>query len=167
MVLAVVTIVGGGGAWAYANAQMEGRLASVRNEARAIGYARGGRLPTNQEVEAQVRAIAEAQHVGLEGLSVQMRTERGIGGIGNLVPQLGESLTGTTRVYEIRATGTTSALAWSLTEPLAVDLSLRNSVRVRAEGGGGSVQPRMPTQGASTDVHGGLSDEETGARYGQ
>jgi hypothetical protein len=167
MVAALLALVGGGGAWAYANAQMEGRLASVRNEARAIGYARGGNLPTNREVEAQVRTIAEAHRVELTALTVQMRTERGLGGIAHLAPQLAESLTGTTRVYEIRATGTTRSIAWSLTEPLEVDLSLRSSVRVRADGGGGSVRPRMPSPGASTDVHGGLSDEETGARYAQ
>ncbi len=165
MVLVVLGLIGGGGAWAYSSSQMSGRLASVRNEARVIGYARGGRMPTNAEVEAQVRAIAEVHHVEIAELTVLSRTERGLGAMGERAPQLNESLTGTTRVYEIRATGTTSEMLWSTTEPLEIDLSLRSSVRVRASGGGGTVRPTITTPGVSTDVHGGLSDEETGERH--
>ncbi|MBN8609758.1 MAG: hypothetical protein J0L92_04210 [Deltaproteobacteria bacterium] len=166
MVLVGLVIAGGLGAWGYASSKMEGRLASVRNESRVIGYGRGGRMPTNREVEEQVQLIAVAHQVEAQGVTVQIHTERGLGGIGHLAPQLGESLTGTTRIYEIRGTLTTRELLWSLTEPLEIDLSLRSSVRVRAEGGGGSVRPGTPSTGVSTDVHGGLSPEETGVTYG-
>ncbi|MBX7191445.1 MAG: hypothetical protein K1X94_05280 [Sandaracinaceae bacterium] len=166
MVLAGLAVIAGLGAWAYASSVLEGRLAAVRNEAREIGYARGGRLPTQAEVEAAVQASALAHEVTLEGLTAHPHDEEGLGGIGHLAPQLGATLQGRRRVYEIRATATTHRLLWTLTEPIEVDLSLRSSVSVRP-GGGSSVRPRIEAPGASTDVHGGLSPEEWDVRVAE
>lgn len=161
MVLAAVGVLAGLGAWGYASATMEGRLADVRNGARAIGYARGGRLPTNPQVREQVEALALAHGVQLTGLTVQAHEADGFGPVGSLAPQLGSTLQGRQRVYEIRATGSTRALFWSLTEPIDVDLSLRSSVTIRPSGPG--ARPGTHDPGASTDLHGGLtSDEDLG-----
>lgn len=155
------------GGWMWASATMASRLAAVRNESRAIGYARGGRLPTNEDVETQVRSIAATHEVTLEDVRVTARNEQGLGPIAARVPQLGAALTGTTRVYAIEATATTHALLWSAREPISVELSLRSQVQVQVRGGsGGSVRPGEGV-GASTDVHGGVSAEEIGVRYGQ
>jgi hypothetical protein len=161
MVLGVLAVIGGLGAWGYASMTMEGRLADVRNEARAIGFARGGRLPSNPQVREQVEAIALAHRVQLTGLTVQAHEAEGFGPVGSLVPQLGATLQGRQRVYEVRATATTRALLWSLTEPLEVDLSLRASVTTRPSES--TVRPRVRDPGVSTDEHGGLtSDDDLG-----
>lgn len=165
MVLVAIAALGGLGAWGYASATMEGRLSDVRNEARAIGHARGGRLPTSPQVRQQVEAIALAHRVELTGLTVRTREEEGLGPIGSLAPQLSASLQGRQRVYEIRATGTTRHMLWSLTESIEVDLSLRMSVSVRpAES---TVRPTIRDPGVSTDLHGGLSGDEIDVRYGR
>ena len=161
MVLAVMGVLGGLGAWGYASMTMEGRLSDVRNEARAIGHARGGRLPTNPEVREQVEAIALAHRVELSGLTIRAHEAEGFGPVGSLVPQLGATLQGRQRVYEIRATGTTRAMLWSLTEPIEVDLSLRMSVSTRPSES--TVRPGLRDPGVSTGEHGGLtSDDDLG-----
>lgn len=141
---------------------MEGRLADVRNEVRAIGYARGGRLPTDAEVRAQVETIAAAHRVALEALSVTSREEAGLGGIAAHVPQLSQALSGRQRVYTIRATGRTRAAVFSLTEPIEVELSLRAAVELR--GPGRARGPDVSAPGASVDVHGGLRPDEIDVR---
>jgi len=160
--LAGLLVVSGGGGWAYATATMKGRLASVRNESMQIGYARGGHLPTERQVREQVEGIAAAHRVELTGLSVHAHDEQGLGRVTSLAPQLTTGLTGTLRVFDIRATATTQELLWTITEPVEVDLNLRSSVSIRGsdQGGTGTVRPRIPTPGVSTDVHGGqgLSD---------
>jgi hypothetical protein len=165
MVLAVLAVLGGLGAWGYASMTMEGRLADVRNEARAIGFARGGRLPTNPQVREQVEAIALAHRVELTGLTVQAQEAEGFGPVGSLVPQLGSTLQGRQRVYEIRATATTRALLWSLTEPVEVDLSLRASVTTRPSES--TVRPSVRDPGVSTDEHGGLTSDDDMGRAGR
>lgn len=158
MVLVALALVGGGGAWGYASVKMHGRLADVRNESRQIGFARGGAVPSSRQVEAQVRTIAETHHVELAGLHVTAHDAEGLGPIEGRVPALGATLAGRIRVYEIRGTATTHALAWTVVEPLEVDLTLRTSVTVR--GGESTVRPQIHAPGVSTDVHGGLSADE-------
>lgn len=158
MVLVALALVAGGGAWAYASAKMHGRLADVRNEAHQLGFARGGAIPTSRQVEEQVRTIAEAHQVELADLHVTSHDEEGLGPIEARVPALGATLAGRVRIYEIRGTATTQELAWTLVEPLEVDLTLRTSVTVR--GGESTVRPQIHAPGVSTDVHGGLSADE-------
>lgn len=165
MVLAVVATIGGLGAWGYATATMEGRLADVRNASRAIGFSRGGRLPTNPQVREQVEAIAVAHGVELTNLTVQAHEAEGFGPVGSLVPQLGSTLAGRQRVYEIRATGTTRVLVWSLSEPIEVDLSLRASLTTRPSES--TVRPGARDPGVSTDEHGGLTSDEDLGRAGR
>lgn len=157
MTLCALLLVAGGGGWAYATATMKGRLASVRNESMQIGYAQGGHLPNERQVRQQVEGIAAAHRVELTGLTVHAHDEQGLGRATSLAPQLATTLTGTLRVYDIRATGTTHELLWTLTEPVEVDLNLRSSVSIRSvdHGATGTVRPRIPTPGVSTDVHGG------------
>ncbi len=147
MVLVALLAIGGGGAWAWASATMHGRLADVRNESRQIGYGRGGRLPSEAQVREQVELIAAMHEVSLEGLEVSMHEEEGLGGIAARVPQLGESLTGRLRVYDIRAYASTHALGFTLTEPLGVTLQLRASVSARVPG---RPEVRVPGSGVSS-----------------
>ena len=153
-------VVGGGAGWLYATATMKGRLASVRNESMQIGYAQGGHLPTERQVRVQVEGIAAAHQVELGNLTVHAHDEQGLGRAASLAPQIAAGLTGTLRVFDIRATGTTHELLWSITEPIEVDLNLRTSVSIRGGTGTGTVRPTISTPGVSTDVHGGqgLSD---------
>jgi hypothetical protein len=157
MVLAVLAALGGLGAWGHASATMEGRLADVRNDARSIGFSRGGRLPSVAEVRAQVEAIALARGVELDALAIETREAEGLGPVGSLAPQLAGALTGRQRVYAIRATGTTHAMIWTLSEPIEVDLSLRMSVSARPAGG---ARFDAAGPGASTDERGGLVRED-------
>jgi len=164
MTAAALLAISGGAGWAYATATMKGRLASVRNESMQIGYAQGGRLPTERQVRTQVEGIAAAHQVELGSLTVHAHDEQGLGRVTSLAPQLATGLTGTLRVFDIRATGTTHALLWSITEPIEVDLNLRTSVSIRGpergRTGAGTGRPTISTPGVSTDVHGGqgLSD---------
>lgn len=161
MVLAVLLALGGLGGWAWASATMEGRLAAVRNEARAIGHARGGRLPSDREVRDQVEAIAAQHRVTLAALEVSSHEEEGLGRVAARVPGIGQTLSGRMRVYDIRASATTHELVFSLTEPLEVPLELRASAGLRARPG---ARPELEAPGASTDVHGGLSPDESGVQ---
>ena len=157
MVLVAVLVVAGGGGWAWSSATMSGRFAAVRNESMQIGYARGGRIPTDALVRTQVEGIAAAHRVTLSELTVRSHTEQGLGRATSLAPQLGAALSGTLRVFEIRATATTSELLWSRTEPIDVRLNLRTSVTLRGPSDGtGSVRPDIRPPGVSTDVHGGV-----------
>lgn len=162
IILALVATVAGLGGWAWATATMEGRLANVRNEARRIGYARGGHLPTDAQVREQVEAIAAAHQVTLDALSVTSREEAGLGGIAARVPQLAGTLSGRVRVYAIRGTGRTRSLVFSRTEPIEIELSLRAAVEQQAPGRARG--PGVEASGASVDVHGGLRPEEIDVR---
>jgi hypothetical protein len=165
MVLVAVLTVAGLGGWAWASATMEGRLAAVRNESRAIGYARGGRLPTDREVRDRVDAIAAQHRVTLTGLEVTSHEEEGLGRVAARVPGIGQTLAGRLRVYDVRASATARELVFSLTEPLEVALELRAAVGMRS---GSGAHPAIEAPGASTDVHGGLrpEDYEQGSQRG-
>lgn len=157
MVLVALGVVAGGAGWAWSSATMSGRFASVRNESMQIGPARGGRPPTDAQVRTQVEGIAAAHAVTLSDLTVRSHDEQGLGRAASLAPQLGSALTGTLRVYEIRASATTRELLWSQTEPIDVRLNLRTSVTLRGRSDGtGSVRPDVRSPGVSTDVHGGV-----------
>ncbi len=157
--VAILAGLGALGAWVDARVTTSARLRDVRVEVRAIGYARGGRLPTNAEVEDEVRAIARAHEVTLSSLEVSSHDEAGLGPIGALVPQLGRTIGGTSRVYAIRASGSTSMLGLSRTEAIEVDLPLRAEAHV-LDPRGGAAAP------ADDALHGRVDPSELDTRYG-
>lgn len=159
-VVSIVLLAGLGllGLWAYAYVLTTTQLREVRVGARAIGYARGGRLPTDAEVEAQLRSLAEARDVVLRDVSVASHDEGGLGPIAGRVPALGGVLGGTTRVYEIRAQGTARAFGFSREEPIEVELPLRGETHViDPRGGGGARDLRLELRRQ------GLEPEELGS----
>ena len=153
-VLLVLLALGGAAAWVWADITMRDRLVAVRNEAIGMDPPRGFRLPSETEVGAEVERIAAAHEVVLEGLTVQAHDEDGVGPAAARIP----GIRGRMRVYDIRATGSTSALFFSRTEAIEVAASMRLSVEIAPSG----ARPGITTSTPSVDIYGGLSAEERG-----
>jgi hypothetical protein len=148
MVLAALALVGGGAAYGWSDLQMRDRLTTVRSSIRQIGYSRGGQLPSDPEVRAQVEALAAERGVTLEGLAVSSHEEAGLGPVAALAGgPLTTTLSGRQRIYDVRATGTASELVFSRSEPIEVAISLRVSVQLAprsGRGGGGLLPGQLP-----------------------
>lgn len=131
MVLVVLGLVGGGGAYAWAQIEMQDRVHDLHGAVGRIGHARGGRPPSDADVRAQIEALAAERRVELADLTVTSREEAGAGAVVDHVGgPLAAALSGRQRVYEIRATAHSRALAFSLTEPFEARLALRTSLEL-------------------------------------
>lgn len=95
----VVVALVGAGAYVYARYELESRIRSFGSAIDRIGYARGGRIPTQDEFTADVRAKAEELGLEVLALEVTRSEERGLdatggamqdrmGGLGQLRMQL-------------------------------------------------------------------------------
>lgn len=131
MVLAVIALLGAGAAYAWAQVDMQDRVHDLHGAVGRIGYARGGRPPSDADVRAQIEALAAERRVELRDLSVTSREEAGAGAVvAHVGGPLAAALSGRQRVYEIRAIARTSALAFSLAEPFEERLALRTSLEL-------------------------------------
>ena len=117
--------------YGWARVQLGDRVHAFNTAADNISYARGGILPTAEEVQTQVSAFAVANQITLSGLHVDVHDEAGLGRIGDRAPQLGATLTGSQRIYEVCGSAQTQALFVTKSLPLTIRIALRNTVSVR------------------------------------
>lgn len=134
MVAGVAIPVALAAAWGWSRIGGRERMRDLRAGIEAIGYARGGALPTEEDVHAQVLALAAEREVELEGLSVTSHEERGLGGAARLAAGAGVDLSaiaqGTMRVYQIRATARTRVGLFAREEAIEVRRELRASAEL-------------------------------------
>jgi len=132
IVLGMLATIGLACSYGWARVQVGNRFHAFNAAADNIGYARGGRLPTSEEVQTQVSDFATANQITLTNLHVEMHDEAGLGRIAERMPQLGATLTGSQRIYEVSGQAHSHALIVSRDFPLSIRIALRNSVSVQA-----------------------------------
>lgn len=131
IVLVMLAMLGLAISYGWARVQVGDRFHAFNTAADNISYARGGNLPTAEEVRTQVSEFAMANQITLTGLHVDVHDEAGIGRIGDRAPQLGATLTGSQRIYEVTGSAEAQALFVTKTFPLTIRIALRNTVSVR------------------------------------
>lgn len=157
IVLALIAALTGAGAYGYAGVRMRESFSDLRGAIGAIGYARGGALPADDDVRAQIESLAAERAITLDGLSVASHEERGLGVAATIVgAPLTGSLAGTMRIYDVRAAARTQALFFSREEPIEVRVSLRASVRL--------APPAGAARGIDAASLGEAAPDERGAR---
>ena len=138
LVVVPLALLVAAGAQGWASLHARGRLRDFREAARAIGHGRGTSLPTDDAIRAQVEALAAARAITLADLRVSSHEESGLGTAAQYAPQLGQTLRGRMRVYEIRGSATTQALLFARTEPVEARVQLRAALEVIAPPRGGA-----------------------------
>ncbi len=131
IVLAMLATLGLAVSYGWARMQVGERFHAFNAAADNIGYARGGNLPTADQVATQVSEFAAANQITLTDLHVDVHDEAGLGRIADRAPQLGATLTGSQRIYEVTGSAATQALFVTKTFPLTIRIALRNTVSVR------------------------------------
>ena len=140
-----------GAAWAWSSMTTSGRLHDFYAGVHAIGYERGGRLPSDAQVARAVEALAAEHALELWDLSVRSHEESGLGpGLSSAAAgALGSIAQGRVRIYEIRASARTSALG--LSRDAAIE------ARIELAAGATLTTPRagpMPRLGAGAELEG-------------
>lgn len=100
---ALVGLVGLALAYAWADVVMRHQIHDFRASIASIGYARGGRPPTDDEVREQVEALAVAHRVAMSELEVSSEEASGIGSLPSSVDEIAAAFGGRHRVYRVRA----------------------------------------------------------------
>ncbi|RLB48798.1 MAG: hypothetical protein DRJ42_22405 [Deltaproteobacteria bacterium] len=129
--LAIVIAVCSVGAFFYARIEMESRIRDYGPGVNAIGYARGGAIPSEAEFAESARAAADALGLEVVSLDVVRSEESGRDLGGNLMQKAMGNL-GTVRMelvrYDVRTTVIARKWFFSRTGELAVGRTYRREV---------------------------------------
>jgi len=129
--VALALLVALGLPWTYASIANEEKLRAFRQSVREQGPSRGGRPPTDDEVQTRAQESAEQLHVTTSDLSVESTDTQGLPGT------LGQTQAGlavmnavqvTSRVFTVRGRARARTLLWSREEPFEEQFSVRLSV---------------------------------------
>jgi len=129
--LVILLAVAGLGAFFYARIEMESRIRDYGPGVDAIGYARGGAIPSEGEFSESARAAAHA--LGLEVVTLDVvRTEESGRDLGGNLMQKAMGNLGTVRMelvrYDVRTTVIARKWFFSRTGELAVGRTYRREV---------------------------------------
>ncbi len=136
-----VVMLAGAGLWFYAAHEVDARISGLRSEIAAQGLARGGRLPTADDVQARAEQLAADRGIALEDVQVALDE--------NASPSAGAGVAGdvlgamhvTVRYTGYDVTGRVRARKWFVhrDEPLHVTFTMRREAT--AEGLPGMREP--------------------------
>lgn len=130
------------------------RLRDFRQAVREQGPERGGRPPTEDEVQSRTQALGQERRVTVRDVTVETSDVDGLpGGLGHT--QAGVAIVDTvqirSRVYTVRGSARTRTLLWSLEEPFDLQFSLRLSVTMRP-----SIETHAPSLPSEPSVSRGM-----------
>lgn len=117
--------------WTYASVTNDEKLHAFRLSIREQGPSRGGRPPTDDEVQTRTQESAEQLHVTASELSVESSDTQGLpGALGHTEAGLAvmNAVQVTSRVFTVRGRARARTLLWSREEQFEAQFSVRLSV---------------------------------------
>lgn len=130
--VAVAIVVAG--LWIYARINLADRVSRLENAIGDLGYARGGALPTEEDVRRQVADSAAAAGVEVDDVRVTVRREHGLDPAGRVLQEGAARVQGGGPVprlsmelvrYDVHAHVTADQWLWSVDETVERTVTLR------------------------------------------
>lgn len=152
--VAIMLLVALGLSWTYASYTNGEKLRAFRQAVREQGPSRGGRPPTEDEVQSRTQECAEQQRVSARDVSVETVDTQGIpGALGHTQAGIAvmNTMQVTSRVYTVRGTARARTLLWSSEEPFEAQFAVRLSVTMAP-----SIETHAPSLPSEPSVQRGM-----------